>query len=105
MGQTSEEGRGGEETRINAGVHGGRGVVEMVREPGEMEDRGTPDSPVLPVREPRAVETVCLGRVILASGRVLSGNRQVMEIRIVRRREEPDSEGRRGEVFRDLARG
>ena len=35
MGQTSEEGRGGEEIRTDAGVLGGRGMVEIVRKPGE----------------------------------------------------------------------
>ena len=37
-----------EETETNAGVHDGRGLVERIREPGEMEDRGMVDSPVLP---------------------------------------------------------
>ena len=40
MGQTSEEGRGGEEIRTDTGVRGGCGVVEMVREPGESEVGG-----------------------------------------------------------------
>ena len=60
MGQASNGSKGREETKTNAAVHGGRGMVEMVREPGEMEDRGTVDSPVLPVRKGRAVETVVL---------------------------------------------
>ena len=50
MGQTPEEGRGGEEIRMWSG--------EMVREPGESKVRGTADSPVRPVREARAVETL-----------------------------------------------
>ena len=50
MGKTSEEGRGREEIRMWGG--------EMVREPGESEVRGTADSPVRPVREARAVETL-----------------------------------------------
>ena len=92
MGQTWKESRGRKETRTNAGVHGGRGVVEMVREPGRMEVRGTADSPVLPVREARAVETVVLGRVIPGGGRVWSGDKQVLEIWPVRRRDELDNE-------------
>ena len=92
MGQTSENSRNAEATKTNAGVHGGRGVMEMVCEPGEMEDRGTADSPVLPVREARAVETVILGRFIPGGGPVLFGDRLVVEIWSVRRKEEPGSQ-------------
>ena len=92
MGQTSEEGRGGKAARAYAGVHGGRGVVEMVREPGEAGSVGTADSPVLPVREARAVETLVLGRVIPGSERLLPGDRLVVEIWADRRREKADSE-------------
>ena len=67
-------------SRTDAGVHGGRGVVEMVREPVEMKVRETADSLVLPVYESRPVETVVLGRVILGSGRVLSRDGLVVEI-------------------------
>ena len=67
--------------------------MEMVREPGEMEDRGMTDSPVLSVREARAVKTVALGRVIPDDGRILFGDWLVMEIWPVGRREEPESEG------------
>lgn len=48
MGQTSKGSGGGQETKTNVRVHGGRGVVEVVCETGEMEDRGTIESPVLP---------------------------------------------------------
>ena len=92
MGQASEEGRGGEAARAYAGVHGGRGVVEVVREPGEAGSEGTADSPVFPVRKARAVETLVLGRVILGSGRLLPGNGLVVEIWADRGREEADSE-------------
>ena len=92
VGQTSEKGRGGEATRAYTGVHGGRGVVEMVREPGEAGSKGTADSPVFLVREARAVETLVLGRVIPGSGRLLPGDRLVVEIWADRRREEADSE-------------
>ena len=50
MGQTSEEGRGGEEIKMWSG--------EMVREPEESKVKGTVDSPVRPVREARAVGTL-----------------------------------------------
>ena len=89
---TSEEGRGGEEIRTFAGVHGEHGVVKMVREPGEVGSEGTADSPVFPVREARAVEALVLGRVIPGSGWLLSGDRLVVEIWADRRREEADSE-------------
>ena len=92
MGQTSEEGRGGEEIRTYAGVHGGRGEVEMVRKPGETGGRGTADTPVLPVREVRALETLALGRVIPGRRRLFPGDRLVVEIWADRRREEADSE-------------
>ena len=52
--------------------------MEMVREPGEMEDRGTVDSPILLVREVRAVETVVLDRIIPGVGRVVFGDRLVV---------------------------
>ena len=71
VGQTSEEGRGGEEIRTYAGVLGGRGVVKIVRKPGEAGSKVTADSPVLPVREARAVEALVLKRVIPGSGRLL----------------------------------
>ena len=89
---TSEEGRGGEEIRTYAGVHGERGVVEMVRETGEAGSKGTADSPVFRVCEARAVESLVLGLVIPGSGRLLSGDRLVVEIWADRRREEADSE-------------
>ena len=92
VGQTSEESRGGKAARAHAGVHGGRGVVEMVREPREAGSKGTADSPVLPVRETRAVETLVLGRVVPGSGRLLPGDRLVVEIWADRRREKADSE-------------
>ena len=92
MGQTSEEGRGGEAVRTYAGVHGGRRVVEMVREPGEARSKGTADNPVFPVREARAVETLVLGRVIPGRRRLLPGDRLVVEIRADRRREKADNE-------------
>ena len=66
--------------------------MDIVREPGEMEDRGAADSPVLPVREARAVGTVVLGRVTPGGGRVLSGDRLVVEIWADRKREQADSE-------------
>ena len=92
MGQTSEEGRGGEKIRTYVGVHGGRGVVEMVREPEEAGSKGIADSPVFPVRETRAVEALVLGRVIPGSWRLLPEDRLVVEIWADRRREDTDSE-------------
>ena len=86
-----EGSRDGEKTRANAGVQGEHGVVEMVREPGEVEDKGTAESPDSLVHEARAVETVVLGRVIPDGGRVLSGDRLV-EKWSSRIREEPNSE-------------
>ena len=67
MGQTSEEGRGGEEIRLWSG--------EMARKPGESKVRGTADSPVRPVREARAVETLVLRRVIPGRWWILPGDR------------------------------
>ena len=93
VGQTSEEGRGGKAARAYVRVHGGRGVVEMVCEPGEAGSKRTADSPVFPVREARAVETLVLGRVIPGSGRLLSGDRLVVDIWADKRREVADSEG------------
>ena len=52
----------------------------MVREPEESEVRGTADSPVRPVREARAVETLVLGRVIPGRWRILPGDRLMVEI-------------------------
>ena len=92
MGLTSEKGRDGEVTRAYAGVHGGRGVVEMVREPEDAGSKGTADSPVFPVREARAVEILVLGRVIPGRWRILPGDRLVVEIWADRRREEADCE-------------
>ena len=66
----------------------------MVREPRELEVRGTVDGPVRPVLEARAVETLVLGRVIPGRWRILFGDRLVVEIWTDRRREEPDSVGR-----------
>ena len=84
VGQTSEESIGREETKTNAGVHGGLGVVEIIREPGEVDGRVTVDSPVLPVREAGAVETVVFERFIPRGRRVLPGDRLVVEIWPVR---------------------
>lgn len=47
--QTPEERGGGERIRINAGVDGGRGMMEMVLEPGWMGHKVTADRPMLPV--------------------------------------------------------
>ena len=51
MRQTSEKSGGGKEIIGNTEVHGGRGVLEMVREPVSMDNKGTANSPVLPLRE------------------------------------------------------
>ena len=64
----------------------------MVCQPGEMDDKETVDSPVFPVLEARAVETLVLRRVIPGGGRVLSGDRLVVETWSAKRREEQDSE-------------
>ena len=66
----------------------------MTRGPEKMEDRGTADSPVFPVRETRAVETVVLRCLIPGGGRVLLEDKLVVEIWPVRRREELDSDNR-----------
>ena len=58
MRQFSEESGGGKEIIGNAEVHGGCGVVKMVREPVSREDKETAKSPVIPVREAETVETV-----------------------------------------------
>ena len=68
------------------------GVLEIVREPGGSEVRGTADGPIRPVREARAVETMVPGRVIPGRWRILLGDR--VEIWTDRRREEADSEGK-----------
>lgn len=68
-GQTSKGRRGRQETGTNTGgVHGGRGPVEIVREPGEMDYRGTVDRPVLPVRGARDVGTVVFGCFVPGGG-------------------------------------
>ena len=92
MGQTTEEGRGGKEIRTYAGVHGGRGVVVMVCEPGEARSKGTADSPIFLVREARTVEALVLGHVIPGSGRLLPGDRLVVEVWADGRREKAGSE-------------
>ena len=69
-------------------------MVEIDREPGVMEDRGTADSPALPFREERA-KTVVLGRVIPGGGRVLVGDRQVVEIWTVRMNQNEERSGAR----------
>ena len=46
MGQTSEESRGIQDTRTNAGVHGGWGVVEIVCESVKVINKGTVDGPI-----------------------------------------------------------
>ena len=66
-------------------------MVEMVREPGEMMDRGTVDSPVRPVHEAIVVKIVVHGCIIPGGGLVLSTDRLLMEIWSVKRREEHDS--------------
>ena len=90
MGPMSVEGRGGEEIRTYAGVLGGSGVVEMVRKPGEVGSKGTADSPVFPVHEASAIETLVLGRVKPGSGRLLPRDRLVVVIWADRRREKAD---------------
>ena len=82
MGQTLEE-----SILFDDGVLDGRGVIEMVREPGEMEDSVTIYNPALPVRKARAVETVVLECVISGGGRVCSRDRLVVDIWPVRREE------------------
>lgn len=67
-------------------------MLEMVREPGEMEERGMADSSISPVRVARAVETVVIERVIPGGRRIFLEDRLVVEIRPVRKREELDSE-------------
>ena len=64
----------------------------MVHKLGEPGSKGTTDSPVFPVREARAVEALGLRRVIPGSGRLLPGDRLVVEIWAERRREKADSE-------------
>ena len=54
--------------------------MERIREPGEMEDMGPVDSPVLPVNETRVVETMVFGRFVRGVGLVLFGDRLVVEI-------------------------
>lgn len=57
-----------------------------------MEDKGTTDSPDLPVHGARAVETVVFACIVLGGGRVLFGAGLVVEKSFVRRGEKPDSE-------------
>lgn len=80
-----EESGGKEKTETNAGVHGTLGLLEIVRESREMEDRGKVDSPVRLAREARAVESVVLGRVILGGGRILFRDWLVVDVWSVRR--------------------
>lgn len=86
MGQNSKESGGGEEGRIIARVYGGRGLVKIDCGPGQMGDRGTADSPVLPVREAGTVETMIFERIVLGCWRL------VVEVWTVKRGEEPESE-------------
>ena len=69
-----------EETETNARVDGGRRLEERICEPREMEDRGPVDSPVLPVNEARAVETMAYGRFVRGVGWVWFGDRLAVEI-------------------------
>jgi len=78
VGKTSEENGGVEEIRTNAILYNGRGLVEMIREPEYIKDRGTTNRPVLPVRVAGTVETVVLGRVVRDGGRVLFGGRLLL---------------------------
>ena len=64
----------------NAGIHGGRGLVEMVREPEQRKDRGMANLPVRPVGEAGTVEMVVFGRIVPGGGRVLLRDRLVVEI-------------------------
>lgn len=68
MGQTSEGSGGEEEIRTNVKVHGGRGLVEIVREPDLIDDGETANIPVLSIREAKTAETVVLVHVIQAVG-------------------------------------
>lgn len=56
-----------------------------------MKDRGTANSPNIPVSKAGTVVTVVLGRIVPGGGWVLFGDRLVAEIWPVKRREKPDS--------------
>lgn len=66
--------------------------MEGGHKPGKIEDKGTVDSPVLQVRDARAVKTVVFGHILPGGGWVLPGNRLVVKIWSASKGEEQDRE-------------